>query len=309
MKLLFVSTTDRIEPWRKAFSEFAPDIELVAWPDVPDPDAIEFAAVWKYPPGELKRFRNLKFVSSLGAGIDHLLGDPDFPKHVPFVRLVDPTLTSGMVEYALWAALRYHRQILEYETFQRAAEWHQLPAPSTAERRIGIAGTGEIGSAIAKAFAGLGFDVAGWSRRGRAIDGVQAFAGAEGWVPFLARTDILVCVLPLTAGTKGILDARAFAALPKGAYVINIARGGHVVDRDLLAALDCGQLAHATLDVTTPEPLPADHAYWRHTRVTITPHVASLTDPRTAVPQVVDNIRRFISGQPLVNRVDRENGY
>ena len=309
MKLLFISSTDRVEPWRKAFAEIAPDIEFIAWPDVPDPDAIEFAAVWKYPPGSLKRFRNLKFVSSLGAGIDHLLGDPEFPTHIPFVRLVDPTLTSGMVEYALWATLRYHRQILDYEAFQRAAEWNQLPAPSTAARRVGIAGTGEIGGAIARALAGLGFDVAGWSRSGRSAENIRMYAGADGWIPFLSRTDILICVLPLTAATRGILDKRAFAALPEGAFVVNIARGGHVVDADLIAALDCGHLAHATLDVTTPEPLPRDHAYWAHPKVTITPHVASLTDPRTAVPQVVDNIRRFVSGRPLVNPVDRANGY
>lgn len=309
MKLLFVSSTDRIEPWRQAFARIAPDIELVAWPDVPDPDAIEFAAVWKYPPGELKRFRNLKFVSSLGAGIDHILGDAEFPADIPFVRLIDPTLTSGMVEYALWATLRYHRQTLEYEALQRSAQWRPLPAPTTAERRIGIAGIGAIGGAIAQAHARLGFDVAGWSRSARTIESVRAFSGAEGWLPFLARTDILICVLPLTPSTHGILDGRAFAALPKGAYVVNIARGGHVVDRDLLAALDCGHLAHATLDVTTPEPLPPDHPFWRHPQVTVTPHIASLTDPRTAAPQVVDNIRRFISGRPLLNRVDRANGY
>jgi glyoxylate/hydroxypyruvate reductase A len=308
VKLLFISSTDRVAPWRAAFAEIAPEIEFIAWPDVPDPAAIEFAAVWKYPPGTLKKFPNLKLVSSLGAGIDHLLGDPDFPD-VPFVRLVDPSLTQGMVEYALWATLRYHRQTLDYEAFQRAGEWHPMEAPDTARRRVGIAGIGEIGGAIAKALAGLGFDVAGWSRSPRALSGVTSFAGADGWLPFLARTEILICVLPLTAATQGVLGKEAFAAMPKGAFLINIARGGHVVDADLVAALDRGQLAHATLDVTAPEPLPAGHPFWAHPKVTLTPHVASLTNPRTAVPQVVDNMRRFLAGRPLVNRVDRANGY
>ncbi|MBI3504849.1 MAG: glyoxylate/hydroxypyruvate reductase A [Proteobacteria bacterium] len=309
MKLLFISSTDRVEPWRAAFAELAPEIEFVPLADVTDPAAFEYAAVWKYPPGALKPFTNLKLVTSLGAGIDHLLGDPEFPAHIPFVRLVDPTLTGGMVEYALWATLRYHRQMVDFEGFQRAREWHQLDAPRTATRRVGIAGIGEIGGAIARALAGLGFDVAGWSRKPHALPGIAAFAGAAGWEPFLARTDILICVLPLTDATRGILDAKAFASLPKGAYVVNIARGGHVVDRDLIAALDSGHLAHATLDVTTPEPLPAGHPFWVHKRVTVTPHIASLTDPRTAAPQVIDNIRRFRAGQPLLNRVDRTNGY
>ncbi len=309
MKLLFISATDRVEPWRAAFNELAPEIEFVPWPDVPDPESIEYAAVWKYPPGALKAFPNLKFVSSLGAGIDHLLGDPEFPAHIPFVRLVDTTLTSGMVEYALWATLRYHRQMVEYEAFQRAREWNQMTPPPTSERRVGIAGIGQIGGAIARATAGLGFDVAGWSRNPHTVPGVGVFAGTAGWEPFLARTDILICVLPLTADTRGILDARAFAAMPKGAYVVNIARGGHLVDADLIAALDRDHLAHATLDVTTPEPLPAEHPFWTHPKITVTPHIASLTDPKTAAPQVIENIRRFRAGEPLLNRVDRANGY
>jgi glyoxylate/hydroxypyruvate reductase A len=174
---------------------------------------------------------------------------------------------------------------------------------------VGIAGTGEIGGAAARAIAALGFDVAGWSRSGRAPEGIKAFKGKEGWRPFLVRTDILICILPLTAETEGILDEAAFAALPNGAFVINIARGRHVREADLLAALDSGHLAHATLDVTHPEPLPPGHPYWRHPKVTLTPHIASLTDPRTAAPQVVENIRRFRAAEPLLNRVDRGLGY
>ncbi len=309
MKLLFMSGSDRIAAWRAVLAELAPEIELVDADTPHDPDEIEFALVWQYPPGALKRYRRLRLVSSLGAGIDHLLRDPEFPAGVPFVRLVDPTLTRGMVEYALWAVLRYHRQMVEYASFQAQARWHPLPAPTASERGVGVAGVGEIGGAVARAIARLGFDVAGWSRRAKADLPFPVFAGAEGWKPFLARTDILVCVLPLTDATRGLLDATCFAALPPGAFVVNIARGGHLAADDLLAALDSGHLAHATLDVTDPEPLPGTHPFWRHPKVTLTPHVASLTDPRTAAPQVVANIRNCLADKPLANVVDRANGY
>jgi glyoxylate/hydroxypyruvate reductase A len=309
MKLLFMSDSDRIAAWRAVLADLAPEIELVDATAPHDPDDIELALVWQYPPGALKRYRRLRLVSSLGAGIDHLLRDPDFPAGVPFVRLVDPTLTRGMVEYALAATLRYHRQMVEYAGFQAQAQWHPLPAPTTSKRRVGVAGVGEIGGAVARAVAGLGFDVAGWSRRAKADLPFPVFAGADGWKPFLARTDILICVLPLTDATRGLLDAACFAALPQGAFVVNIARGKHLNAADLLSALDSFRLAHATLDVTDPEPLPPDHPLWRHPRVTLTPHIASLTDPHTAAPQVVANIRNCLSGKPLANVVDRANGY
>lgn len=309
MKLLFLSGADRAEAWRAQFAKLAPELEFVQWPDVPDPAAIDFALVWKYPPGELARYPNLKLVSSLGAGIDHIVGDPHFPAHVPFVRLVDPSLTDGMVEYAIYGALRHHRQMRQYESFQRAGEWRPLPAPDTKTTRVGVAGVGEIGGAVARALAGLGFAVAGWSRSGDGPEGLEMFAGAAGWKPFLARTDILVCVLPLTDATRGILNAEAFAAMPQGSALINIARGGHVVAADLIAALDSGPVAYALLDVTDPEPLPAIHPFWRHPKIEITPHIASLTNPATAAPQVVENVRAFLNGKPLRNLVDRGQGY
>lgn len=309
MKLLFLSDSDRAEIWRPVLKRLAPELEFVQWPDVPDPAAIDFALVWKYPPGELKRYPNLKLVSSLGAGIDHLVGDPDFPAHIPFVRLVDPSLTAGMVEYALYGVLRHHRQMREYAAFQREGRWAPLAAPATASRRIGVAGTGEIGGAIAAALRGLGFDVAGWSRSGKGPEGLRMYAGESGWETFLARSDILICVLPLTPATRGILNARAFAAMPKGSAVINIARGGHVADADLVAALDSGHLEYALLDVTSPEPLPAGHPFWTHAKIEITPHIASLTNAETAAPQIVDNIRAFLAGRTLRNLVDRSQGY
>lgn len=309
MKLLFLSESDRAEIWRPVLKRLAPELEFVQWPDVPDPEAIEFAAVWKYPPGELKRYPNLKLVASLGAGIDHLVGDPEFPAHIPFVRLTDPTLTAGMIEYALYGVLRHHRQMRDYAAYQREGRWKPLPAPVTSACRVGVAGTGEIGGAVAQAVKGLGFDVAGWSRTGRGPEGLRMYAGESDWITFLARCDVLICVLPLTAATRGLLNAKAFAAMPKGSAVINIARGGHVVDADLLAALDSGHLEYALLDVTSPEPLPPGHAFWAHDKVELTPHIASLTNAETAAPQIVDNIRSYLAGKPLLNLVDRTQGY
>jgi glyoxylate/hydroxypyruvate reductase A len=309
VNLLFLSGADRAEPWRKRFAELAPELTFIQWPHVPDPAAIDFALVWKYPPGELKRYPNLKLVSSLGAGIDHIVGDPDFPAHVPFVRLVDTSLTEGMVEYALYGVLRHHRQMRDYEAFRREGRWTPLPAPDTKACRVGVAGVGEIGGAVARALKGLGFAVAGWSRTGKGPGGLEMYAGTAAWKPFLARSDILICVLPLTPQTRGILNAEAFAAMPQGSALINIARGRHVVSGDLVQALDSGPLAYALLDVTDPEPLPANHPFWTHPKLEFTPHVASLTNPATAAPQVVENIRAFLAGMPLRNLVDRRQGY
>lgn len=309
MKLLFVSSEDRAEAWRAQFAKLAPELEFVQWPHVPDPAAIDFALVWKYKPGELKRYPNLKLVSSLGAGIDHIVGDPDFPAHVPFVRLVDSSLTEGMVEYAIYGVLRHHRQMRDYEAFRRDGRWKPLPAPDTKTCRVGVAGVGEIGGAIARALRGLGFAVAGWSRTGKGPDGLEMYAGSEGWNAFLGRSEILICVLPLTQATRGILNKAAFDALPKGAAVINIARGGHVVSEDLVAALDSGRLGYALLDVTDPEPLPTEHPFWTHPKLEFTPHIASLTNPATAAPQVVENIRAFLTGRRPRNLVDRSQGY
>src|SRR5581483_5227165 len=196
-----------------------------------------------------------------------------------------------------------------YERFQRERRWKKRATPDIATRRVGVLGIGEIGSACARAVAALGFSVAGWSRTAKHIDGIETFAGAAALPAFLARTDILVCVLPLTAGTRGIIDAKLLAALPRGAYVINIARGAHVVDADLLAALDSGHIAGATLDVFAPEPLPPEHPFWTHPKVLVTPHIASLTNPETASEGIAENLRRLTTGRPLLHLVERDRGY
>ncbi|MBM3539199.1 MAG: glyoxylate/hydroxypyruvate reductase A [Alphaproteobacteria bacterium] len=309
MALLFLSKHDDPTRWSAALHRHLPELDIRIWPETGDVGDIDSALVWNHPPGELNRYPNLRLILSLGAGVNHVLDDPDLPPGIPIARIVDPGLTGGMVEYAVWAAMRYHRNLDVYERFQREGTWKKLPMPDTARRGIGVLGIGEIGSACAQALSAFGFSVAGWSRTPRTLEGIVSYAGNESLKPFLARSEILICVLPLTTATRGIINAELLEALPKGAFVINIARGGHVVDADLLAALDSGHIAGATLDVFQPEPLPPEHPYWRHPKVTLTPHIASLTNPDTAVLPIAENLRRLSAGQPLLHLVDRESGY
>ena len=222
---------------------------------------------------------------------------------------MDDGLVGQMSEYALYWGLWHHRDIEKYAASQRAKKWKPEEFVDSIHRRIGVMGLGTIGQDTAKKFAALGFPTAGWSRTHKTLPGVETFHGPDGLPKFLGRTNILVNVLPLTRETRGIMDKTLFAALPKGAFVINMGRGGHVVDDDLLAALDSGHLSGAALDVFNVEPLPPEHPYWAHPRVHITPHMAGYTNPRTASPGVIDNIKALRAGQPLKNTVDAKTGY
>lgn len=309
MALIFRSEIDRVDLWRDALARHMPELEFRDWDAPGAAEEIEFALVWKPPRGVLRTFPNLKAVFSLGAGVDHLFTDPDLPDGVPVVRMIEPELTRGMVEYVVLHVLRHHRRQHDFEAQQRAGIWEMLVTPPTPSRRVGIMGLGVLGGTAARALVSLEFDVAGWSRTAKAIPGVESFHGTDGLRPFLARTDILVCLLPSTRVTENILNAGLFAALPRGASLINAGRGRQQVEADILAALETGQLSEATLDVFQIEPLPGNHPFWRHPRVTVTPHNASVTDPDSAGRQVVENIRRFRRGEPLANVVDPKSGY
>lgn len=309
MALLFKSESDRVDWWKEELGRRLPDLELRFWPAAGDRADIEYALVWNMPPGVLKTFPNLHAIFSLGAGVDHIFADPELPKGVPVCRVIDRNLTQRMTEYVLLHVLRHHRRQPEYDALQRAGEWRELYTPTAAERGVGIMGLGELGADAARRLAAIGFKVAGWSRTPKAISAVEIFNGTAGLAPFLKRSEILVCLLPLTPETAGILCRRLFEALPKGASIINAARGGHLVEADLLAALDSGHIAHATLDVFREEPLPPAHPFWRHPRITITPHVASITDPRTVADLVAENVRRHRAGIALLHVVDPEVGY
>ncbi len=309
MALLFLSDSDDPVAWHAALAKRLPGLDMRVWPDTGAAADIDAALVWNHPPGALKAFPRLRAILSLGAGVNHILDDPGLPADIPIARIVDPGLATGMAEYATLAVLRYHRNFDVYERQQGEQRWRRLPIPVTTARRVGILGLGEIGSACARMIAGLGFPVAGWSRTPKSLPGIAGYAGPDGLTPFLARSEILVCVLPLTAATRGIINRTTIARLPRGAFLVNIARGAHVVDEDLIAALDSGQLAGATLDVFAHEPLPRGHPFWSHPKVTVTPHIASITNPETAADGVAENLRRLADGRPLLNLADRARGY
>ncbi len=303
--LLFASCEDKAPLWREALQTLRPELEFRVWPDeIGNIEEIDYALVWKPKRGEMARLPNLKAIFSLGAGVDHLFSDPDLPWDVPVVRLKDRTLTQGMSEYALYWTIHYHRRIGTYLNGMTDGEWFHLPQPDAEQRRVGVMGSGELGGDAARKLAMMHYQVATWSRTPKDLPGVESFSGEDGLTPFLNRTEILICLLPLTPETEGVINAKTLAALPRGACLINCARGGHVVDDDMIAALDSGHVEAATLDVFHEEPPPKDHPYWSHPKITMTPHMASLTVPRSAAEWIVGNMRRIEAGEAPLNTVE-----
>ncbi len=309
MALLFVSREDDPDAWRAALRAFDPALDMRVWPDVGDSTEIDTALVWQPPPGVLAGLPNLRLIQSLGAGVDHIRSDPELPAGVPVARLVDAGLVAQMVEYVLLAVLSHHRRVDHFRALQARAEWrHSLPRPAGG-CRVGLLGMGVIGQAAAQALIARGFPVAGWSRTAKSLGGVESFTGQDGFSQILAQSDVLVSVLPLTRDTEGLLDAGAFAQLPAGAYFVNAGRGRQVIESDLLAAIDSGHLAGAWLDVFETEPLPADHSFWHHPRITITPHNAGWVLPESGARFVIGNVRRVRAGTPPAHQVDLSRGY
>jgi glyoxylate/hydroxypyruvate reductase len=300
--------------WDSRLRAAAPARDVRSWPDrVGEKADVAYACTWKAPPGLLSQFPNLKAIFSLGAGVDHLLRDPALPA-VPVVRIVDPDLTMRMTEYVVLHVLMHHRRVRLYDQQQRQRLWRDHHQPAARDVAVGIMGLGVLGHEAAAALARLGFGVAGWSRTAKSLPGIATFHGADGLDPFLARTEILACVLPHTPDTDRILNLSLFRKLKRdgalgGAYVINAGRGGLQVDADILAALDEGSLHAATLDVFATEPLPPGSPLWAHPRITITPHNAAESDPAALVTGVLEQIGRHERGEPLQNVVDRALGY
>lgn len=260
------------------------------------PAAVRAAVVANPPPGALQGLPNLGLVQSLWAGVERLVADPTLPAAVPLARMVDPAMSTAMAETAHWAVLSLQRDFFDYGRQQRARQWLQHPQRRADELHVLVLGRGELGGAVGRRLAAAGYRVAHWAR-------------GDDLAAALAPAGVVVNLLPLTPATRGLIDARFLALLPAGASLVNLARGGHVVEADLLAALDRGHLRHAVLDVFAQEPLPAEHPFWTHERVTVLPHVAAATDPRSAAAVVADNLRALAEGRPLAHRVDRGRGY
>lgn len=300
---------DRTDWWCEMLSALMPGWEVVPFSKVADPEAVRYAVVWRPETGAIARFPNLRAIVSVGAGIDHVLADTELPRGVPIIRTVGTDLTQRMREYVALHVLRHHRNMPEILASQARSDWNQIIVPPATERRVGVMGLGNLGSAAARTLAGLGFRTVGWSRTGRAVEGVETHADAGGLPDFLAGTEILVCLLPLTRETEGILNADLFARLPEGACLINAARGPHLVEADLLAALDSGRIAQATLDVFHTEPLPAEHPFWTHPKITVTPHIASLIDAPTGSKIIAANILTYDETGTCADLADAERGY
>ncbi|WP_048851015.1 2-hydroxyacid dehydrogenase [Tanticharoenia sakaeratensis] len=298
----------RENQWPDEFAKLMPDMPVRVWPDVGDADAVEYMALWSPEAGIFDRFPNLKLVFSFGAGVDQF-NLSVLPPSVGLVKMIEPALTAGMVEYVAAQVLATHRDLPLYRAQQDRRVWQGHPERLAAETRVGIMGMGTLGVPCARALAALGFRVNGWARSPRDIEGVSMFLGPDALDDFLKSTDILVSLLPLTDETRGIFDARLFSRLPDGASFINAGRGPQVVTADLIAALDAGRLRWAVLDVTDPEPLPQDSPLWDHPKVVITPHIASNTNVASGVASVVANIRRHQAGETPVGLVDRSRAY
>ncbi|HIE1228657.1 TPA: glyoxylate/hydroxypyruvate reductase GhrA [Serratia marcescens] len=313
MNIIYYHPLFNAQEWLIGIKQRLPQAEIREW-QRGDERPADYALVWRPPHEMLANRRDLKAVFALGAGVDAILDQErkhpgTLPAGVPLLRLEDTGMAQQMQEYALSYVLRYFRRFDEYQALQQRQEWQPLDPHSLDDFTIGILGAGVLGQSVARKLTEFGFRVRCWSRSAKQIDGVQSFAGEAQRGAFLDGVKLLINLLPNTPETVGILNRELFAQLRPGAYLINIARGAHLVEADLLAALEQGQLAAATLDVFAREPLPQDHPFWRHPRVTITPHIAAITLPQQAMDQIAANIRALEAGQTPAGVVDRQRGY
>ena len=304
MAVLFLSTPERAQVFRAAFAEALPDVAFHIG-QAPDPEAVRWLVAWTAPPDLAQTYPNLRLIFSIGAGVDQF-DQGAIPAHVGIVRMLEPGIAAQMGEYAVMAVLALHRDLPAYLAQQSQGAWRARATLPAARRRVGVMGLGQLGRKVIERLRPFGFDLAGYSRSAKRIPDVDCFTDLPA---FLARTDILVCLMPLTPETTGLLNARLFAQLPPGARLAHLGRGPQLVGADLLAALESGRMAAAILDVTDPEPLPDDHPLWRHPGVIVTPHIASQTDAAEGAAHVIAGVRADLAGRAPPGLVDRARGY
>ena len=309
MAILLISRGRDIKPWLDTIKAERPELDVRVYPDAGPNEEVTFAISWNHPLGAFQEFPNLKCIASMGAGVDHILKDPDLPEQVLITRVTDEHLTNDMATFTTAVVLNYMRGFSDYKAAEKDSQWQPKPYLRQRDLTVGVMGMGVLGAEAATQLKKLGFAVQGWAKSHKNIEGIPVYAGETELDYFLATSNVLICLLPLTPETTNILNKENFKKLPEGAYVINVARGEHLVEEDLIEMLDKGHVAGAALAVFRTEPLPQEHTFWSHPKVTVTPHIASVTNPASAAKQVLANYDRLMQGQPLINVVSRSKGY
>lgn len=297
-----------MNPFKDALLRQDPNLDVDIWPNVSSKELVNFAVAWNHPDKVFDPYPNLKVISSLGAGIDHLIGDSTIPEHVKLTRVVTPSLSEQMSDYVLTSVFNIIRKTHFFYKQQAAGKWTPVIANLKSDLVVGVMGLGELGKRVAEDLAQAGFRITGWSRSKKTIPKVNTYSKSE-YSDFLKATNIVVCLLPLTSATEDILNLDLFKSLRKPAYVINAGRGQHLVDEDLIYALDAKLLENAVLDVFRQEPLPESHPFWGRENIVLTPHIASVTDPDEVSKLLIENYKRMLSGIELQHKVDRNNEY
>lgn len=309
MSLLILSPTRETDSWVKAIRELDSSIPIAVYSEKTNLSEIDFVLTWNHPYGVFEKFPNLKCISSMGAGVDYLLKDPDLPLNVPITRIVDPELSKTMFEFILSLLLNQMRGLSHFKQLQLRNQWKPKMYKRIEDVRVGIMGLGVIGSYVAERLMNLGFSVHAWAQSEKPNSKAEVFVGLNQLKSFMQKSDFLVCLLPSTPATRAFLNKETLSMLPAGAILINVARGDILVENDLIEMLDSGHIEAASLDVFWQEPLPATHPFWEHEKIDITPHVASLTNPKTVAPQIVENYWRMKKGDAFLNEVSKEKGY
>lgn len=306
MNILYLTESERgIDRWREEFAKVDPSLTIYGTDDAFDPESIEVVLAWKPPAGYFPKLSNLKLIHALGMGVDHIFKCPDAPKEIPIARIIDEDMSVQMAEYVLYGVLTAYRKFNLYQAQQKESQWLPRSRNFHEDFKIGILGYGELGKSVAARLQINEFtNLRVWSSSPKSLGNIQSFHGKDSLSEFAENLDVLICLLPLTADTKHILNGALFEKMNENAYLINPARGDHLLEEDLPVAITRGQLSGALLDVFSEEPLPADHPFWQIAEIEITPHIAAATNPRTASDQVIQNILRIANNESALNLID-----